>query len=242
MISNTMILNFQNDRCNQLLSIKEIMRLFLSSAKRHGKYYFKIFQKNLWNSSMGTALSPDRPSISNNLNRYGTTDSEVNQLGKKAISASNEIGSEFYYEFEFRNIKFPNEHTKLSSCNYYFTDSDELCLMTIRDITQIIKNQQRISDRMYQDAIEANYSHEQMTPLNCILGTSALLVNRMSQLHLMLKDNFTKLGMDDQIQTLTKKNDETLNMINSVNQSAQVMWFYNRNQIQRMKIKKKEFD
>ena len=31
-------------------------------------------------------------------------------------------------------------------------------------------------------------------------------------------------------------------IINSMKQAAQVMWFYNRNQIQRMKIKKRQFE
>ena len=30
----------------------------------------------------------------------------------------------------------------------------------IRDITKIIQTQKKICDKMYQDAIETNYSHE----------------------------------------------------------------------------------
>ena len=32
-----------------------------------------------------------------------------------------------------------------------------------------------MSDKMYQDAIEANFSHEQMTPLNCIINNSKII-------------------------------------------------------------------
>ena len=32
---------------------------------------------------------------------------------------------------------------------------------------------------MYRDAIEANYSHEQMTPLNCILANSDIVLRRV---------------------------------------------------------------
>ena len=44
-------------------------------------------------------------------------------------------------------------------------------------MTNILKHQQRISDEIYQEAIEANYSHEQMTPLNSILGNSSNLIS-----------------------------------------------------------------
>ena len=35
---------------------------------------------------------------------------------------------------------------------------------------------------MYQDAIEANYSHEQMTPLNSILANSKIVIKRVEDL------------------------------------------------------------
>ena len=46
----------------------------------------------------------------------------------------------------------------------------------------MIKGQQKLSDDMYQDAIEQNYSHEQMTPLNLILANSRVLVSRFREL------------------------------------------------------------
>jgi hypothetical protein len=33
---------------------------------------------------------------------------------------------------------------------------------------------------MYQDAIEANFSHEQMTPLNCIINNSKIMETILS--------------------------------------------------------------
>ena len=40
-------------------------------------------------------------------------------------------------------------------------DMEEIqLLISLNDITMIIQNQQKLSDKMYQDAIEANYSHE----------------------------------------------------------------------------------
>ena len=48
----------------------------------------------------------------------------------------------------------------------------------IRDITKIILLQQEKSDLKYQNAMEANYSHEQMTPINCILSNIKVLLEK----------------------------------------------------------------
>lgn len=45
-------------------------------------------------------------------------------------------------------------------------------LITIEDITEIINCQQDLSHKIYKEAILTNYSHEQMTPLNCLIGCS----------------------------------------------------------------------
>ena len=34
-----------------------------------------------------------------------------------------------------------------------------------------------MGDKIYRDAIEMNYSHEQMTPLNSIMNNSAMLLD-----------------------------------------------------------------
>jgi len=39
-----------------------------------------------------------------------------------------------------------------------------------------------MTDKMYQDAIEANFSHEQMTPLNCIFNNSKILRKKLDDL------------------------------------------------------------
>ena len=51
----------------------------------------------------------------------------------------------------------------------------------IQDISKIVKMQQSLSDKIYQSALEANYSHEQMTPLNCILSNSKILTKWAEQ-------------------------------------------------------------
>jgi hypothetical protein len=43
---------------------------------------------------------------------------------------------------------------------YDFQQLSILHFIVIRDITNVINSQQKLSDDMYQDAIEQNYSHE----------------------------------------------------------------------------------
>jgi len=55
----------------------------------------------------------------------------------------------------------------------------------------LIKNHQNSCDNIYQEAIENNFSHEYMTPLNPIMGFSALgklrLINLYAEM-LKIKD------------------------------------------------------
>lgn len=66
-----------------------------------------------------------------------------------------------YFEFEIKFVTATNKNA----------DFKEIVLQ-VREITQIVRSQQRFSDKIYQDAIESNYSHEQMTPLNSIIANS----------------------------------------------------------------------
>lgn len=63
--------------------------------------------------------------------------------------------------------------------NLLDSEQEDVIMLNIKNITNIIRNQQKMSDKMYQDAIEANYSHEQMTPLNCILNTTGVLMDTL---------------------------------------------------------------
>ena len=77
-----------------------------------------------------------------------------------------------YFEFNFSKIKTPN--------------NIEAILLDIKNITAAIQNQQKKSDELYQDAIEANFSHEQMNPLNNILQNAstvhAIISRQMTEL------------------------------------------------------------
>lgn len=54
--------------------------------------------------------------------------------------------------------------------------------LEIRDISNIIRGMRKFSDALYLDAIEANYSHESMTPLNSIIANSRIVMKRLTKL------------------------------------------------------------
>ena len=58
--------------------------------------------------------------------------------------------------------------------------------LEMRDISNIIRGMRKFSDALYLDAIEANYSHESMTPLNSIIANSRIVMKRLTTL--MLKE------------------------------------------------------
>ena len=55
-------------------------------------------------------------------------------------------------------------------------------MVQIRDISNVVNGQQKMCDKMYEDAIETNYSHEQMTPLNSIINNSKLAESKIKDL------------------------------------------------------------
>jgi len=59
-----------------------------------------------------------------------------------------------------------------------------------------------MSDSTFQEAIQNNYSHEQMTPLNCILSNSYLMkgtiVNLLAKIYKVQVENFLILNEHEQ--------------------------------------------
>lgn len=78
-------------------------------------------------------------------------------------------------------------------------------------MTAILKGQQKLCDQMYQDAIEANFSHEQMTPLNSILSNSKIVYHTLFKL--MEEDKF--------------EDEDSLRLLRVVRQSGMIMWYFN---------------
>ena len=118
-----------------------------------------------------------------------------------------------YFEINFSKIKMP--------------DFREAILLDIKDITAAIQKQQKKSDELYQDAIEANFSHEQMNPLNNILQNASTVHAIMNR---QLAEN---PGSKDAL--------NSMKLVKAIGQSGQIMWYFNQNQIQRMKIKKRQY-
>lgn len=220
LLTNSMIVQFNKHPEKELLSIRDIMKTFIQTNNKEARYYFKVFQ---------FAQDQTDPSKSSDFQGYLHTGTDIRRKdfsigselntkrrGKQALS-ENDIGKEFYFEFEFKNTSFPSDIVNIEDCNQKFTFEDKLHSLTVKDITQIIKNQQKLSDRIYQEAIEANYSHEQMTPLNNILNNSVLLVKRFRQLHQMNKEHMQMLGINHRMTGITRQNEESMSIINSIN-------------------------
>ena len=103
-------------------------------------------------------------------------------------------------------------------------------LVELQNLTSIILKQQQLCDNIYQEAIEANYSHEQMTPLNSILGCSHVLLESFQMSN-------EQQPTTEKLQKLVK---DSMRMLRCVHQSGSGMYLYNMNQIMRMKLEKKE--
>ena len=52
----------------------------------------------------------------------------------------------------------------------------------VKDISEIVINQQKASDELYKDSVLSNYSHEQLTPLNSFLNNSRTLLQDLTDL------------------------------------------------------------
>ena len=87
----------------------------------------------------------------------------------------------------------------------------------INNITTLIKNQQKLSDDIYQDAIEANFSHEQMNPLNNIIQNAHTVHNTVADL-------FGTDSTDERLKIVLK-------LVKAINDSSTVMLLFSKNQI-----------
>jgi hypothetical protein len=50
-------------------------------------------------------------------------------------------------------------------------------------VTNVIKNQQKFNDLRFYEAFENTFSHENMTPLNCILSNSSIVKKRLLHIY-----------------------------------------------------------
>ena len=80
-----------------------------------------------------------------------------------------------YFEFEIQQIK------DFKTKNIF---QNELTLLEIKDVSQIVNFQMKLSDMIYQEAIENNFSHEQMTPLNLLKANSQIIKTKVYSMFL----------------------------------------------------------
>lgn len=80
-----------------------------------------------------------------------------------------------------------------------------------------------------------------MTPLNSILGNSNLVRDQIQQSLAGLMKKVENLLNLEELPNMIKGMHENITLISAVQQSGMVMYYYNMNQITRMKIRKNEF-
>jgi signal transduction histidine kinase len=169
----------------------EIIENFIMQNKMNSKVYFKVnmLEKDVSLSSfMGSPVKLGNESSLKSTSKRNATHLDLHYRHEQSTLKKYDFQ---YFEIELKFIKINEEAFNL---------------LDIRNVTNIIKNQQKLSDTMYQDAIEANYSHEQMTPLNSILGNSKIVLRRFVELH-------QKLIEYDGTWEGNQKNEETLKLL-----------------------------
>lgn len=95
---------------------------------------------------------------------------------------------------------------------------------------------------MYQEAIEANYSHEQMTPLNSIINNSKIVQEYNLTCKIRLSDLVNEQLLPPHLSQMVKGIDNNMTFLRAIQQSGQTMHYYNLSQLMRMKIRKNQFD
>ena len=213
-ISNLTRLDFAGHSEDKLLSMKDIMAVFESQNQASGKYFFKC--DNLKQQKQ------DRLPNIHHLQSCAQFKSERNlrSSSKKLVFDMNQQRKVNYLSVEFRKIKL-----SVDGKDCFFL------MALIENLTPILSQQQSLSDEMYQEAIESNYSHEQMTPLNSILGCSTIVLESFQEQHLE----------SSSLLSLTKLIRENSKMLRCIHQSGSAMYLYNMNQIMRMKLNKNQF-
>lgn len=101
-----------------------------------------------------------------------------------------------------------------------------------------------MSNHLYHNAIEANFSHEQMTPLNCILNNARIILSKIKEIEKARANNSesNKKSSKQDHKMLLKFFNLSESTTKQVLYSAINLNFYNANQIQRMKISNGEVE
>jgi hypothetical protein len=138
-ISNSTILQYEKHESKEKLSLTDIISTCFASKKMHIRLYFKVIPFNHQEESDSEKQETHTRKRSN---MDETTISQFYDSTKHKQMVESDLQ---YFEIEFKTVN---------------VDGDTSYLIMIKDISSIIKSQQKLSDDMYQDAIESNYSHE----------------------------------------------------------------------------------
>lgn len=103
-------------------------------------------------------------------------------LGSQNGLSNTQIYNDFCDNRIYYEIKIGSKHS----------DEPGIFRLLIRDITEIILRQQQASDKLYRDSVHANYSHEQLTPLNNFLNNSTTLHSNLNQIKDEINKKFNK--------------------------------------------------
>ena len=116
-----------------------------------------------------------------------------------------------------------------------------------RNITHLIKQQHKMYDEMYLEALETNYTHEHMTPLNNILNSSQVVqMETKSTYDQLINAKYPPAKRNNKnlvhVNKLLDKQRKIDDIANSVFQSGKMLFFFNSCQIQRLKIRRNQFE
>jgi hypothetical protein len=59
----------------------------------------------------------------------------------------------------------------------------------VKIITDVVHLQHNETRKIYQNAVEANFSHEQMTPLNSMQNNAEIMQNKIDQIMTFKEEN-----------------------------------------------------
>lgn len=107
----------------------------------------------------------------------------------------------------------------------------------MKDTTDLVTFQKHLMNNLYLEAIEQNYSHEQITPLITILGNSKIVYNKLIKICLYLDD---KCKHEPKYRRQKQQNQQTFKFLKTIAMQGQIMMFHNKAVIEQMKIRKRQ--
>ena len=221
-INNRTKIQFKNSKkASNKQSLADIFRLHCQQNLGDLTLYFKSYAFNRGNTKLGRNHSCEFQAnqIKKNKNLMKACSVEMNKLNLASHNEDfefNNCADIEYFEIQIRKVAIPGLQQPIHCMQF-----------AINNITTLIKNQQKLSDDIYQDAIEANFSHEQMNPLNNIIQNA-------STVHSTVTDLFGYDSNNDRLNNVLK-------LVKAINDSSTVMLLFSKNQIQRMKAKQGKY-